>query len=288
MRIWLLIGTGLFGFGAQFHGQIVVGATPPAKPVYHMPPAMTEVDNIEWKRLVNGKIEASEWTVTSIRDSSGRFGQVNQYTDGSTHVWVNDWIAGTSTFWKADEPHTSRLHFPMAQVGRNSCWRTVNNLYHAGLPESSQCYAYDPKSPPNGPQQYCRAPSDSQAEILPDPHAKDPVTDELQLNRCSDWSSSRQQVENLGTKKSPFGTIWGCRMSKSTVYTKFTDEKWIEEHGIVVSDDFDNQLTQSHIVHKLRSLNFEEPDPARFRPPKDYEVEDLQMEEVPCPPPSSQ
>ena len=124
-------------------------------------------------------------------------------------------------------------------------------------------------------------PSDIQAEILPDPHAKDSVTEEFQFSRCSSgWPGPPETYENLRTKEAVFGTIWGCRMSKITLGAKITEEKWIDEHGIMVSDDLDNRLTRRHIIQTLRSLNFEAPDPAQFQPPKDYEVEDLQWKKL--------
>ncbi len=290
MRIWLLLCTGLFGFGPHLLAQTEVGSTTSPKPMYYVPAATTEVYGIDEKDTVNGKIETGNVTITKMIESSGRSAQVSQFPDGSTYTWANDWIAGTFTSWNSNELRARRLHFPMAQVGRNTCWKTDGrNLHQAGVPPSVQCIAYDPKSPPNGPQLYCRMPSDIQAEILPDPHAKDSVTEEFQFSRCSSgWPGPPETYENLRTKEAVFGTIWGCRMSKITLGAKITEEKWIDEHGIMVSDDLDNRLTRRHIIQTLRSLNFEAPDPAQFQPPKDYEVEDLQMEEAPCPAPSNQ
>jgi hypothetical protein len=251
---------------------------------------MTEVYSMDGKGIVNGKVETGRWTVTTILDSSGRWAQIRQSSDGSTRTWSNDWIAGSFTSWNSGEPRAIRLHFPMAQVGRSTCWKTnVRNPLQIGVQPSVECMAYDPKSPPRGPQQYCREPSDGQVEILPDPHAKDPVTDESQFNRCIiGLPGPPETAENLHTKETVFGTIWGCWMSKVTLGAKITEEKWIDEHGILVSDDLDNRLTRWHMIQTLLSLKFDAPDPTQFQPPKDYEVEDLQMEEVSCPPPSNQ
>jgi hypothetical protein len=251
---------------------------------------MTEVRRFEEKRFVNGKMEAGEFTRTTIVDSSDRVARVTQSHDGPTHTWVNDWMAATFTSWSSDEPRARRIHLPMAQAGRVTCWRAYyTNRQGYREPFDAQCLAYDPKNPPTSPQQYCQTPSDSQLQLAPDSDFGKPGTDESQFHWCSsDWKGPEATIENLHTKETVFGTIWGCRMSKITLGQKITEEKWIDKHEFTVIDDIDNRLTSRHTTETLLSLKFEDPDPAQFAPPKDYEIEDLQMEEAPCPPPLNQ
>jgi hypothetical protein len=287
--ISLLISTALCT-GAQLLGQSETSSVSLPRQTYRVPPAMTEIYSVDVKDLMNGKIvKPGDWTVEFSGDSSGRRAETIHLQDGRTLTWVDDWLAGTYTSWSSDEPSANRLHFPMAQAGHYTCWRTYGRRANSpDVPASVQCPEFDPNILAGGPAQYCRLPSDSDADVQIDPYYG-VVADEEQFHRCtSGWLVRPDTIEDLHSKDSVFGTIRGCRMSKEALGAKITDERWIEEHGIVVSEDLDNRFTHRDVVQTLLNLKFEAPDPAHFRPPSNYEVEDLQMEEVPCPPPFKQ
>jgi hypothetical protein len=233
----------------------------------------------------------------SARDSQGRrLLATTQLTNGFSGSTVDDPVAGTRTIWNSRSKQAKMLIFPTPVAGRASCWRITlaDQKVERGDPQLGMFWT---SCSPAGEHQlpYCTE-HEKAVEPPPDnsPEAKETYTDCLKnVNSMIVPGKISEQDEDLGVKEIQGFQAQGCRVTTTAENGKHVTEYWITKIGterrnlappLGSVDEFPSVAKGEtiKITRELVRLTLGEPDPALFLPPKDYEIKQVPMHEVPC------
>jgi hypothetical protein len=246
----------------------------------------------------DGSTSTKQGDQLTARDSQGRnVSASTQFTmRPSVYSIAEDPVAGTHTVWNSSSKQAKTLIFPTAVAGRDSCWRiTLEDQKH--VPGEPQIGFFWASCRPAGEHQISRcAEHDKAVGPPPDdsPEAKATYTDCLRTVQSMIVSGKiSEQDEDLGTDTIQGFPAQGCRVTTIAADGKHISEYWFTKIGTerrnlgltlrsvkeYPSSAEDGTIKETREVAKL---TLGEPDPALFLPPKDYEIKQISMHEVPC------
>jgi hypothetical protein len=234
----------------------------------------------------------------TARDSQRR--SVSAFTQFTmrprVYYFVQDPVAGTQTTWYSSSKQAKTLILPTAVPGRASCWRTTleDQKYVPGEPQFSIFWT---SCKPAGEHQLTDcAEHDKAVEPPPDdsPEAKATYADCVRTVHSMVVSGKiSEQDEDLGTDTIQGFPAQGCRVTTTAADGKHISEYWFTRIGTERRNlgltlrsvkEFPSSAEDGTIkeTREVAKLTLGEPDPALFLPPKDYEIKQISMHEVPC------
>jgi hypothetical protein len=232
---------------------------------------------------------------TTAKDSQGRelFKTTQTANDISSYI-VDDPVAGTRTVWNTLKPQVRVLMFPTPVSGRESCWRIPLAEQNVARDEA-QFGLLGMSCAPAGRHQlpYCE-----RGEAI-DPPRDDSSQVKATYEYCSRLLASvvipgkiSEKDEDLGTESILGFEAHGCRSTTVIPAGDSIRELWMVKFGtekrsfgftLRSADETPSSAKQTVTTNiEVTRLDFGEPDPAIFLPPKGYEVKTVQMHEVPC------
>jgi hypothetical protein len=259
------------GFALQLVGQDAVRPEP--RPVAHPYTAKFKITSEQ--TLANGTTITRETTETAIVDSHGRrltetaFPATGQLPERSV-IRVFDPVARTNTDWEVPgKKATVRPMPPHRQSGEagSSCWTTGPVTPVASAPSSPEL--------PNAHTTFSEAavvsgsvPTSSDAR----PAAKEGSREDL-------GTQTIQGVQARGTRTTHTTPIGAVGNDAPLVRTT---EVWMARSlNLMVRQVIDDPRTGKR-TRELVELSQSEPDISAFQPPEGYEIETLELHEIPC------
>jgi len=268
-RVWMVCA--IAGFALQMVGQDAVRPEP--RRVAHPYTAKFRITSEQ--TLANGTTITRETTETAIVDSHGRrltetaFPATGQLPERSM-IRVFDPVARTNTDWQVPgKKATVRPMPPHRQSGEagSSCWTTGPETQVASAPSSPELpnvlVAVSGTASVGGSIQ-----TSSDAR----PVAKEGTREDLGMQTI-------QGVEARGTRTTHTTPVGAVGNDAPLVRTT---EVWMARSlDLMVRQVIDDPRTGKR-TRELVELSQSEPDISAFQPPEGYEIETLELHQVPC------
>jgi hypothetical protein len=281
---------GSLGCALPSHAQLTESAqtTLPRPPDHSiMLPLTTQSTYTYIQTSPDGKSTRQKEENLTINDSQGRRSTANTVvTSGVTMYAVDDPVAGTRFVWSSSSKLAKALKFPEPLLGRKSCWKLPPEEVQPSRGEPHVNIIGTTCMPADYPLQqppYCKS------DHLPISSTRDFPLVEVTAPSCASLLP-QQAFEDLGTKSikgfeargcrttaqggSQTNDAWWIKLSSGTLDATLTLKSLVETQGP------NNQDLQT--IQEVTQLRVHEPDPSTFRPPPDYEIKTVEMQEVPC------
>jgi hypothetical protein len=281
-------------------GQRAQEPPSPNKPVrYKDQPFTAEFRVTTVVTQADGTADTSEEIRLQERDSQRRWlFKSTDVASGITHSTVNDPVAGTQTVWNSVNKLAKLLKLPISIPERKSCWKTPDEELNVQRGEVHVEIAGITCPPADSFNQACTGDSIAIAHSGDDsPAPKASFADcTRSITIESLGGASEEQAKDLGTEVIRGYETHGCRVTTAIPEGTVIRESWVTGLGQAANrmimplrrvNQFpyfrnETDMRTHKQTEELISLTTNEPDPATFQPPKDYEIKTAEMHEVPC------